>query len=79
MFIFLNLKISGYLRRVLVELGKKSMPMWLIHAFYYTYLCPDFIYGFKYPLLIFFVLVVISYLSAKVILQISKSTINKIV
>lgn len=78
MLIFINLKIRGLLRKVLVELGNKSMSMWLTHAFYYCYLCPAFIYGFKYPLLIFAVLVVISYLTAVVIQKVSALTINRI-
>ena len=46
---------------VLEKLGKHSTSMWFVHAYFYTYLFHDFIYGFKYPLLIFIILVLVSY------------------
>lgn len=49
--------IDGFL----CEIGKKSTSMWLIHGFIYLYFFKDFIYGFKYPLVIFIVLVAITY------------------
>lgn len=48
----------------LAHLGKHSMNMWLIHSFFCYYLFHDWIYGFKYPILIFIVLVIVSYLSS---------------
>lgn len=78
MVIFINLEIKGIVRKVLLELGRKSMVMWLVHAFYYAYLCHDFIYGFKYPLLIFLVLILVSYLTAIVIQWVSKHTIDRL-
>lgn len=77
MIIYLNLNIRGIFRKVLLELGRKSMPMWLIHAFFYSYLCHDFVFSFRYPLLIFLALVAMSYLAAIVILQISKKIIRR--
>lgn len=78
MVIFINLEIKGVVRKILLELGKKSMVMWLVHAFFYLYLCHDFIYGFKYPLLIFLVLVLVSYLTAIVIQWVSRHTIDRL-
>lgn len=78
MVIFINLEIKGFVRRALLELGRKSMVMWFAHAFFYGYLFHDFIYGFKYPLLIYVVLVLVSYLTAVVIQQLSRHTIDRL-
>lgn len=78
MIIFLNLKFKGVIRKVLLELGRKSMPMWLTHAYFYGYLCHDFIYGFKYSLVIFLILVLVSYLTAIVIQKLSHYTIERL-
>lgn len=40
------------------------MNMWLTHTFFAYYLFPDFIYGIRYPLLIYIVLIVVSLLVA---------------
>ena len=53
------------------------MTMWLIHAFIYERFCHDFIYGFKYPLLIFLALVVSSYLLSIPIMRLSDMTIGR--
>lgn len=37
----------------LIFLGKHSMNMYLVHTFIFSYFFSDFIYGFKYPILIF--------------------------
>ena len=52
---------------LLVHLGKHSMNMWLIHSFFCYYLFHDWIYGFKYPLLIYLTLIIVSYLSSLII------------
>lgn len=41
-------------------LGKHSLNIWLIHTWLCYYLFKDFIYGFKYPLLIFIVTITLS-------------------
>lgn len=56
--------IPRIVSRTLVALGNRSMDMWMIHTWFSCYLFHDFIYGFKYPILIFIVLTVISYYSA---------------
>lgn len=71
-FCFVHLHINSRIRSVLHELGRCSMPMWLSHTFYSAYLFPEFIYGFEYPILIFSVLVVVSYLTAIPVLWIDK-------
>ena len=41
-------------------LGKHSMNIFMIHTFIFAYFYRDFIYSFKYPILIFLVLLVFS-------------------
>lgn len=60
---------------VLEELGKSSGLIFLFHTFIYSYWFKDFIYGFKYSLLIFIVMVGICYtisLLLKFIMKITK-------
>lgn len=78
MLLFVNWDIKGWCKRILLELGRKSMVMWLVHAFVYGRFFHDFIYGFKYPLLIFTALVVSSYLLSVPIMYLSGATIGKI-
>ncbi len=78
MMLYVNLEIPRGLNTVLLELGNKSMVMWLIHAFIYGRFFHDFIYGFKYPLLIFLALVISSYLLSIPIMYLSKQTIGRI-
>lgn len=75
--LFLKLPLQPYIKKGLYELGRCSMPMWLTHTFFCVYLFPDFIYGFKYPIVIFIALVIITYLTALPIMYISHY-INKI-
>ena len=55
--LFLQLRLSRIVTVVLESLGRRSMVMWMTHTFFAVYLFPDFIYGFRYPVLIFIVLV----------------------
>lgn len=67
-FIFITLlniinfpvKISNTLQ----NLGRHSMDIWLIHTWLCYYLFHNFIYGFKYPVIIFTVLLSFSYMIA---------------
>ena len=65
--IFLNMRRISWMDRVLAELGKKSMVMWMVHTFFSIYLFHDFIYGFKYPIVIYVVLIGVSYLTSLLI------------
>lgn len=76
--LYLNLKIQGATRHILTELGKKSMVMWLTHAFIYGPFFHDEIYGARYPILIFFTLLISTYLVSIPILKLSHLTIDKI-
>lgn len=49
---------------ILQKLGKQSMDIWLILTWLCYYLFHDFIYGFKYPIVIFFILLCCSYVIA---------------
>ena len=65
--LFINTKRPKWLDRILETLGKKSMVMWMVHTFFSVYLFHDFIYGFKYPVIIYAVLICISYAVAVII------------
>lgn len=41
------------------------MNMWMIHSWFCYHLFPTFTYSFKYPLIIFAVLIIMSYLCGK--------------
>ena len=45
---------------ILPFLGKHSMNIYMVHTFLYFYFFPDIIYSFRYPGLIFFVLMILS-------------------
>ena len=55
------------LKTLLGTLGKRSTSMWFVHAYFCYYLFRDFIYGFRYPLIIFVVLVAVSYMVSIVV------------
>ena len=60
--LFLQLHVGRRTAKVLENIGRHSMPMWMTHT----------IYGFRYPVLIFIALVAVSYLSSFPILWLSK-------
>lgn len=74
--LFIQLPLNSHINKVLTLLGRYSMPMWMVHTFYSYYFCKQFIYGFKYPLLIFAVLIIVSYLTAIPIMYISHQIIK---
>ena len=57
----------SWVDKILMELGKRSTSMWFVHTYFCYYFFQDFIYSFKYPIIIFGVLMVISWLCAIVI------------
>ena len=59
--------MQRWINKILYRLGNQSMNMWMIHSWFCYYLFHNFIYSFKYPLLIFIVLVLISYYSSIII------------
>ncbi|MBW4729781.1 hypothetical protein KZO62_11325 [Prevotella melaninogenica] len=61
-----------------MAMGKQSMVMWLTHSFFCYHIFHDFIYGFKYPLVIYIVLIVISYVISLPISYLSKAVIQRV-
>lgn len=52
-------------------MGRYSLPIWLLHTYYCRYLFQDFIYSFEYPILIFLVELLLSILSAVLVMKIA--------
>lgn len=77
-FLFNQLSYPKWIERILIELGKKSMPMWMIHTWFCYYLFRDQVYSLKYPVVILVVLVLISYLLAIPFMWITKKVIARI-
>lgn len=71
--VFISLSVVSLCRltrrdfRLLTFIGKHSMNMYLLHTFVFGYFFSNFIYGFKYPMLIFAVLFSISLLLSVVL------------
>lgn len=65
--LFLNIKRYRFIDKTLYSLGKVCAAIWFIHTYFCYYLFKDYIYGLKYPILIFLVLVAVTY-SCSVIL-----------
>jgi len=70
-YLFLRIPRWEWMDKVLAELGNKSMDMWMIHSWFCYYLFHDWIYTFRYPVVIMAVLVIISYLSSLVVNKIA--------
>lgn len=70
--LFLHIPLPQSIRSFLVKMGEHSMPMWMIHTFFSNYLFRDFIFGFQYPLLIYVVLLIISYVCSVPIMILAK-------
>jgi hypothetical protein len=77
-FLLLHLSFNGITKRFLIAMGKQSMVMWLTHSFFCYHIFHDFIYGFKYPLVIYIVLIVISYVVSLPISYLSKTVIQRV-
>ena len=69
---YVTLKKPLWFTRSLQHLGKHSTNIWLLHYFFITVFCREWIYSFKYPMLIFVVLFLISYISSVVIKSINQ-------
>ena len=62
--LFIQIRMPKKLENIFILFGKYSMPMWLTHTYYCRYLFHDAIYAFKYPLIIYSVLLIVSLLTA---------------
>lgn len=66
-WIWLQMARPQWLKAFFMHMGKHSMNMWLIHSFFCYHIFHDWIYSFRYPLVIYGVLLVVSYLSSCVV------------
>ena len=67
LLLFINAPRFEFVDKCLALFGKHSMNMWMIHTWFCYYLFHDYIYGFKYPIVIYIVLVLISLFCSYVI------------
>lgn len=67
MLCFISLQRPFWLDSFLTKMGEHSTNMWLIHSFFCYYLFHDFVYGFRYPVVIFIVLLLLSYVSSCIV------------
>lgn len=77
-FLYCQLNLSETIQKIIDFFTPHSTNLWLIHMFFYLIFFPTFIYSFKYPVIIFSVLVLICVLCSFVINFINKK-IQKIV
>lgn len=68
-------KEMHYQMPLMTYLGKHSMNMYMVHTFIFSYFFHDFIYGFKYPILIFLALL-LSSLAVSVVLETLKTKLK---
>ncbi len=52
------------IRGVLIALGNHSMNIWMVHTYYCAYLFRDLIYSFRYPVVIFAIVVLLSLITS---------------
>ena len=62
--LLLQLSWKGGVARVLRQIGKHTAAMWLTHTYFAVYLFPDFFHAPCYPILIFLLLVAVTWLVA---------------
>ena len=67
-----TIPIHRYISRILYIFGKYSMVMWMVHMYLSHYFFTSFIYGFRYPFLIFTVLLICSFSISFVITRINE-------
>ena len=63
--------IPKWVNRILSYMGKHSTNLWLIHTWLCYYLFKDFIYSFRFPILIFLVTAILSLLISRIVDMIS--------
>ena len=75
--LFNSLSYPRWLELILLELGRKSMPIWMIHTWLCYYLFRDYIYALRHPPVIFLALVVVSYAIAVPVMKVAKQIIKR--
>lgn len=68
----LLMRLPNWLRVILSKLGKQSMNIWMVHTWLGLYLFNDFFYSFSYPILIFAMVTLASYMVGIVLDAIAK-------
>lgn len=66
-WLWLQTERPKWFDNTLMHFGKHSMNMWLIHTFFCFYFFHDWIYSFRYPLLIYLILLALTYMSSHII------------
>ena len=74
-FLFCQLSYPKWMDSILTELGRKSMPMWMIHTWYCYYLFQEQVYSLKYPIFILGGVIFLSYLTAIPFMWITKKVL----
>lgn len=64
-FLFLHISRPTWLDKLLMDLGKENLGMWMVHLWFSKILFQDIIYAPKVPFLIYILLVVVTYFSSK--------------
>lgn len=70
-WLFCHLAYPKWLDYVLMELGRKSMVIWMAHTWYCYYLFQSQVYSLKYPVVIMGGVIMVSYLTAVVVMWIT--------
>lgn len=78
-FLINQLSFPKIVAKLFSKLGKQSMLMWMIHTWYCYYLFQEEIYALKYPVIIFIVVVTISYFSSLFFYYITARLIKQII
>lgn len=76
--LFCHLRYPRWLKAILVELGHKSMAMWMIHTWLAYYLFRPQVYSLRYPVLIFLGLIVVSYILAVPVMWAARAIYQRI-
>lgn len=67
LFSIVLMKRYKWIDFILTVVGKQSTNIWLIHSFFFYYFWHDFFYSLKYPMLVYILVMALSYGSGKVI------------
>lgn len=65
--LFVSINKLRWISSFLVSMGKRATSIWFIHTYFCYYLFQNLIYSFRYPILIFIFLTLVSYLCALLI------------
>ena len=76
--LFPSINLGQIAKKVLQFLGKHSLNIWLIHTWICYYLFKDVIYGFRWPMLIFVITLLLSIIVSLLVEFIYKNTVRNI-